>query len=270
MRNISIYQIFYNSETEKSLDQGFIPLDNLDNERADWREYWPIRKYLINNELDENNFYGFFSPKFKEKTGLTSGDCLEFIKGHLGDVDVYSFSPYFDLGAWFLNSFLQASFQHSNARTVMEESIRIINSSLSIDRIIMHSGNNIFCNFFVAKPRFWREWLAICELIYREAEERVTPVGVGLNSAANRHHNGAPIKTFVIERIASLILASNSSWKARAYDPFKLPFAPTWIAKERTALIQMDALKMAFAEQGRDEYIQLFHHIRSMVEKNRS
>jgi hypothetical protein len=268
MGNIHIHQIFYNSETKKSLDQGFIPLDNCDNTRSDWREYWPIRKYLINNRLNENDFYGFFSPKFKSKTGLSADDCFGFINSYSEDVDVFSFSPYFDVGTWFLNSFLQAASQHSNARVVIEESLRIINPALNIDRIVMHSGNNIFCNFFVAKPKFWREWLAICELIYREAEEVATPTSSGLNSAAERHHNAAPIKTFVIERVASLMLASNNSWKVRAYDPFKLPFAPTWISKERAALIQMDALKMAFAVQGRDEYIQLFHHIQDMVEKN--
>ena len=72
MKSIFIHQIFYNAYTEKSLDQGFIPLDNSDNVRPDWREYWPIRKYLINNELNENDLYGFFSPKFKEKTGLSA------------------------------------------------------------------------------------------------------------------------------------------------------------------------------------------------------
>ncbi len=173
------------------------------------------------------------------------------------------------MGAWFLNSFLQAAFQHSNERTVIEEFLKKINPSLSINSIVMHSGNNIFCNYFVAKPKFWRKWLAICELIYQEAEDGATVFSSGLNSAANGHHNGAPIKTFIIERIASLILASNGDWKVKAYDPFKLPFAPTWISKERTALIQMDALKMAFAEQGRGEYISLFHEIQSMVEKNR-
>jgi len=269
MRNIFIHQIFYNANTKKSLDQGFIPLDNSDNARPDWREYWPIRKYLINNELNENDLYGFFSPKFKEKTGLSADDCFKFINRYSEDADIFSFSPYFDLGAWFLNSFLQAAFQHSNARTVIEGSLKKINPSLNINSIVMHSGNNIFCNYFVAKPNFWREWLAICELIYQEAEDATTVLSSGLSLAADRHHNGAPIKTFIIERIASLILASNSDWRIKAYDPFKLPFAPTWIAKERTALIQMDALKMAYAEQGRSEYISLFYEIQSMVEKNR-
>ena len=41
-----IYQIFYNESTQKSNDPGFLPLDNLSNERPDWSEYWPIRRFL--------------------------------------------------------------------------------------------------------------------------------------------------------------------------------------------------------------------------------
>lgn len=46
MTNLHIHQIFYSDDTRRTLDPGFIPLDNLANERPDWREYWPIRKFL--------------------------------------------------------------------------------------------------------------------------------------------------------------------------------------------------------------------------------
>ena len=39
-------------------------LDNLRNERPDWREYWPIRRFLLEGTPDPDAFYGFFSPRF--------------------------------------------------------------------------------------------------------------------------------------------------------------------------------------------------------------
>jgi hypothetical protein len=75
---MKVYQIYYSDETRKSNDSGFLQLDNLGNDRPDWREYWPIRKYLLENTLDENTFYGFLSPKFKDKTGLSSDQVYEF------------------------------------------------------------------------------------------------------------------------------------------------------------------------------------------------
>lgn len=64
MQKAYIHQIFYSEETRKSLDAGFIPLDN-SNQRPDWCEYWPIRNFLINAPLDSDGFYGFLSPKFR-------------------------------------------------------------------------------------------------------------------------------------------------------------------------------------------------------------
>lgn len=97
----NIHQIFYNEETKKSRDTGFLPLDNTQNKRPDWREYWPIRNYLLHESLDEDALYGFFSPKFKAKTGLTSDECYRFINSQPPDIDVVSFSPFYDLGAFF-------------------------------------------------------------------------------------------------------------------------------------------------------------------------
>ena len=79
MTQSKIYQIYYSKETQASNDQGFLQLDNLSNERADWSEYWPIRNFLLSNELDESSFYGFFSPKFKQKTFLSSTEAYHFI-----------------------------------------------------------------------------------------------------------------------------------------------------------------------------------------------
>lgn len=265
MKNVKIFQIFYNEETRISNDPGFIPLDNIANLRPDWREYWPIRNYLLNNHLDQECWYGFFSPKFKNKTGLTSKDCIEFINSQPDDIDVFSFSPFFDLGAWYQNSILQAIPQHPNLQIPMEGALKILSLPAEINEIVMHSGNNIFCNFFVAKPSFWKAWLEKCELIWTESEEKSSPIAKGLNAIAEGHDSPASIKTFVIERIASLILATNSGWKAIAYNPLELPFSNGLISKERNALIQMDALKMAYAINGRIEYLNLYKSIVNLV-----
>jgi hypothetical protein len=267
---INLYQIFYNEETKKSRDVGFLLLDNTENQRPDWREYWPIRNYLLNKSLDEDALYGFFSPKFKAKTGLSSDKCFHFINSQPRDIDVVSFSPFYDLGAFFQNSFLQCLEQHRNSRFAIEGALKILAPLQSIDDIVMHSGNNIFCNFFVAKPRFWKAWLENCELIWNECEKNSNPIARELNAVAKGHDSPAAIKTFAIERIASLILATNHSYKIKAYNPFELPFSNAGISKERNALIQMDALKLAYSEQKREEYLKLFKIIADLVQKKLS
>jgi hypothetical protein len=70
MADTRICQIFYDQKTRDALDPGCIPLDNLANERPDWREYWPMREFLLGETLVEDRYYGFFSPKFGQKTNL--------------------------------------------------------------------------------------------------------------------------------------------------------------------------------------------------------
>jgi len=262
-----IYQIFYSEETKKSCDSGFLPLDNIDNLRPDWREYWPIRNYLLNNSLNEDDFYGFFSWKFKAKTGLSSDECFEFIRSQSQDTDVISFSPFYDLGAFYQNSFFQTIAQEPNSKLSFEGALKILTTK-SINEIVMHSGNNIFGNFFVAKPKFWMAWLEYCELIWNECEANITPLSKGLNAVAERHDSPAAIKTFVIERIASLMLATNASWAVKSYNPFELPFSNAVISKQWSGLIQMDALKIAYSNQKREEYLNLFYNIAELVLKN--
>ena len=55
-----IYQICYSKETLANVPVGFLVLDNVANERPDWREYWAIRNFLLNNYLSEDTLYGFF------------------------------------------------------------------------------------------------------------------------------------------------------------------------------------------------------------------
>ena len=62
---IKLFQIVYSQETLESTPTGYLILDNRDSPRNDWREYWPIRKYLLSQSLSEDCFYGFFSPRFK-------------------------------------------------------------------------------------------------------------------------------------------------------------------------------------------------------------
>jgi hypothetical protein len=46
MQSMHIFQILNHYTSPAELDPGFGVLDNSSNERPDWFEYWPIRKYF--------------------------------------------------------------------------------------------------------------------------------------------------------------------------------------------------------------------------------
>ena len=263
--NTHIFQIYYSNETKYNNDPGFHSLDNLANERPDWREYWPIRTYLHQSKLEEDAYYGFFSPKFKQKTGLDSFQVFSFINEQESRPDIILFSPFFDQCAFPINQFEQGVMQHANIYPAFEETIKILSPDQNISSLIMHSRNTVFCNYFVAKPKFWRAWLDQCEQIFAIAEEGKSDFAKLLNSQTNHDDSLAPIKVFVIERIASLMLSTQKHWNVAVYDPTQLPYSKSRIADYKSQLILLDALKIAFQEQHFDVFLSSFFNLRESV-----
>lgn len=260
-----VFQIYYSPETQSSSEPGFLPLDNLSNERPDWREYWPIRQYLKSNSLESDTYYGFFSPKFRQKTGLTTTQVFAFIEAQNPGTDVVLFSPFFDQSAFPINQFEQGAAQHGGIFGAFEKSVNVLSPGLDISKLIMHSKTTVFCNYFVAKPRFWEAWLTQCEIIYSIAEDGKSELAHLLNALTNHDRSSAPVKVFVIERIASLLLATQKQWQVAAYDSTQLPYSTAPIANYRSQLILLDALKIAAQLQPFDSYLSSYFNIREAI-----
>src|ERR1700692_5024211 len=93
MQPMYIFQILDHYTSPRDLDPGFDVLDNSANERPDWFEYWPIRKFLLSEKLDEDAFYGFLSPKFEDETNLSAAMVRDFIRAADAATEVVLFSP---------------------------------------------------------------------------------------------------------------------------------------------------------------------------------
>lgn len=270
MVEANIHQIYYSEQTRAELDPGFLPLDNSANERPDWREYWPIRRFLLGARLEPERYYGFFSPKFRQKTTLTATAVHDFIRRRDGVADVLTFSPFFDQMAFPLNIVELAIVDH-DCRDTFAQCAALIAPQFQIERSVMSSLDTVYCNYFVAKPRFWAQWLGKCELVFNIAEEGLTPLGQALNRVVNYGAISAPAKVFIIERVASLLLWSEKQWIAHSYDPLLLPQASARLQEVASSpdLLILDALKIAYAESGADRYIRLYSQFREKLIQRR-
>lgn len=268
MTDIHIHQICYSRETFNSCEPDFEPLDNLDNPRPDWREYWPIRQFLRSTHLQEDACYGFFSPKFGAKTGLDAAQVLEFVAKHAADSDVILFSPFYDQMAYPLNVFEQGALQHAHTLATFRECVQLVSPDVDFDRLVMDSTNTVFCNYFVAKPAFWRAWLAKCEQLFAIAEAGSTDLAGRLNAATNHDGGGVPTKVFVIERLASLMLATERRWTACAFNPMGLPWSQSPLSRFRLEMAFLDSLKIAYATEGRPQYLKAFHELRQILNES--
>lgn len=265
MPDVFIEQIFYSEQTRAENDPGFLALDNLSNERPDWREYWPIRTRLLTGVFDDDSYYGFFSPKFKSKTLLDASTAIQFVADQRGEPDVVLFSPFFDQSAFPINVFVQGSAQHPDIMQTFRDCVALTAPGVDPAGLIMDSRNTVFCNFLVARPAFWREWLRQCEILFTEAEAGDSKLAKALNADTRHDSTGAPVKVFVIERIASLILTTQRRWKTKAYNPLGMPFSHSRIAKFPHELMLLDALKIAIATNGFPQQIRQFIELQQAV-----
>ncbi|MEY3788592.1 MAG: hypothetical protein RIQ94_140 [Pseudomonadota bacterium] len=264
MKSVNLYHIAYSEKTLNEIEDGYKLLNNVNSLRNDWREYWPIRNFLLNEPLNDDSYYGFFSPRFKEKTGLTYAQVNTFIQEANIDIDVISFSPQPDMGAFFLNIFEQEELFQPGFSAVSEAFLEWVGLPLNLSTLVMDSRQIIFSNYFVAKPRFWREWLQLNEKMFAICEGEESTLKQSLTSETN-YPDAVQRKVFLMERIVSLLLTLNSKWQVRAYNTFDCAWSNSRLNQFKFEAVLSDALKIAMKEQGFHDYHEAFAKLRDKL-----
>lgn len=264
---IRAFQIFYNGATRASLDPDFEALDNSANERPDWYEYWPIRRYLLANTLDQSTYYGFFSPLFFQKTRLSGKQVLAFAQ-QAGEVDVITFSPHPCHSASFYNVFEQGANVIPGFLDAATPFLREIDPAIRLDALVNDSRNTVYANYFLAKPSFWDRWYGIFNRMFELAEAPGSSLHGLLNRAVQYTKDSgeskpAQMKIMLMERVVSLLLASRA-FRVRNYPPFEMPLSAPFVGR-MADLVTLDALKIAYAETGDQRFLQLFSERRGSL-----
>lgn len=260
--DVHLYQIAYSEATRDALEPGYRMLDNLDNLRPDWYEYWPIRRFLLNETLDEQAFYGFFSPKFGAKTQLTHAQVTGIVQAAAADHDVVLFSPQPDMGAFFLNVFEQAEAFDAGFIEAVDGFLKSIGRATDLRSMVMDSSRTVFSNYFVARPAFWREWLRLTESFFALCEGPDSVLKARC-TVATTYEKAAERKVFIQERLASFLLTTQPRWRAKAANPFGFGWSMTRFRQHPHEAVMSDALKSAYLATGFPEYMSAFGEIRS-------
>lgn len=255
-----VHQILNYYTSPQALDPGFLVLDNRSNERPDWYEYWPIRRFLQREPLEESAFYGFLSPKFELKTNLDSAAVRRLVEDAGAEVDVILLSPSIHNTAHHWNVFDHGDAEHPGLKAIATELFERIGQPTDLDALVTDSRNTVNSNFFLAKPRFWRAWLEVNERLYAIAEDPSDPLGEKLRAPGPyRGRRDVQMKIFVMERIATWLLA-RGGFAVRARDPFA---AGARVYKLPVAVI-CDALKIAYREERRGQFRTVFGMVRGL------
>lgn len=267
---VHLHLIAYNEASRADIGPGWSMLDNLANPRPDWYEYWPIRAHLQRAEreraLDDDAFYGFFSPKFTAKTGLDHAAVSRFVAAHATNADVLLFSPQPDMGAFFLNVFEQGETFDAGLIDAYERFLAHIGRPVPLRRLVMDTRQVVFSNYFVARPAFWREWLKLNEALFEICESGDSdPALQALRqvlTVPTSYAAGAQRKVFLMERAASLLLTTQPQWRSVPHDPFGFGWSTARFRDFPHEAFASDALKRAWRDTGWPGYMQAFAGVR--------
>ncbi len=261
---VLLHHIGYSEETSQQVPAQFIALDNRANARPDWREYWPIRNYLLGHTLEDDVFYGFFSPRFAYKTSLDYEKIRDFAHQHGAHNDVLIFSPFWDLCSFFINPFQQGEFFHPGLLECMQAFSDHAELRLDVASHVMHSDNTAFCNYFIAKKKFWLRWLELGEKLFNAAESGQGHLANLLHSTTRYSEQLLPQKIFVQERLVNLVLATQDL-RSKAVNMYAMPASVTPLNGFMPQAVQANALKFAYAHMQEPLYLDAYQKLRDEV-----
>jgi hypothetical protein len=168
------------------------------------------------------------------------------------------------MGAFFLNIFEQEELFQPGFSAVSEAFLEWVGLPLNLSTLVMDSRQIIFSNYFVAKPRFWREWLQLNEKMFAICEGEESTLKQSLTSETN-YPDAVQRKVFLMERIVSLLLTLNSKWQVRAYNTFDCAWSNSRLNQFKFEAVLSDALKIAMKEQGFHDYHEAFAKLRDKL-----
>ena len=254
-----IYQIYFDANSKKNLDPLFISYDN-SNSNDSWFEFSVIKKILESNVFDENQYIGFFSHRFYEKTGLHGKDVLDKIKN--SSSDVISFSHSIKDISLYPNSFFQGERCHKGFLNISQNILDEIKLNINLKSLVQDSSRIIFSNHFVAKFSFWKKWLTVSNKIYNLAENKDSKSYSDLNTFTTykKIENKYQFKVFLIERLVSVVLEVNQIDAFIGLDFKNYPLKKTETMFLGEYLI-LDSLKTKFLKNGKEDYLNFYYKI---------
>ncbi|EJL83425.1 glycosyltransferase [Herbaspirillum sp. CF444] len=260
----NILQIHYNEATRRSLDPGFIPLEVVGNPRPDWFEFWAIRDYFLSNALNADEYYGFLSPQFHNKSGLQAHQVHALMDANPG-ADVYTFSPTMSDAACYLSVFEQGNRRHPELLPITIELMRAVGLEVDIQNLINDFRTTVFCNYIVAKPVFWEKWFAINERMFEIAEAGDSALARKLTEITDYGKSTVQMKVFIMERIASLVLALMPELQVVNLNIGVMRIGNPLFYPCRDEMVTLDALKVAYQQSRDNAYLQRFRALRHDV-----
>ena len=270
MAEIFIHQIFYDEASRAKLLPGFLPLDNMRNERPDWFEFPLILEFLRHNTLQDDAWYGFVSPKFQQKTGMDAQAVIRKIQTQGQNADVLVLTVAWDQVAYYLNPWEQGEMMHPGIRELSQRFLDHAEVQVDLKTLVCDSLSTQYANFVVAKKNYWQQWQVLAEKFWSYVDHDEIASG---DLSDVTHYFGKkthyPMKTFVQERLASLLLATRDFQVIKS-DPSDVRAPNSGLFKRtlqtRRLLQTCDLMKTQYRRTQDPAFLEMYWKVRGCID----
>ena len=213
MGKLSCYHICYDEETKAACPEGFMPLQHSNN-FASFNEIMPIFECLHTHSWEEEEFVGFFSPRFREKTGFTF-ETIKKAHERMGQTkNAIFFSSYLNHAAYYLNPWEQADHSNPGVLAASQKLVDAAKLNLNLVDQVCTIDNTVFSHYLIAQEPFWTAWCILVKQYFELLEDdpdlalKQVPYKDDLHS----------IHPFVVERFPTLITMTTGLKTAQYLD----------------------------------------------------
>lgn len=215
---IILYQAYLNNEQLASLNPICTPHNASQNTAPEKREY-QLFKNIFNKEKNKDVKWGLISSRFSSKTLVSENEFYAFCKDSLANgYDCAFINPMIGNEALFINVWEQGINNHKGMSAIA----KFLQNECALNISEYHNSEKFaFCNYFVGNNLFWSNYIKFVDDIVNAIEKKCKKDPelneVWSGSAKYKKDYTATMKPFVIERLFSLFIASNTSLKVISY-----------------------------------------------------
>lgn len=220
---MKLFQSFLNGDQQRRyVSPAAIPFDASQNTAPGEREY-ALMKQIHAAQGQDPEPWGLISWRFSHKCQVSPEAFIAFAQAALDSGKECAFiNPMIGSESIYLNVWQQGAQWSPKLRAIAE----FLRDTEGLDlNVMMGRQHFAFCNYFVAKPAFWRDWFEYVDrmLARLESEARSrTNIGSCYTEPAGYVRDaGVTMKPFVVERLFSSFLMTRppESVSAFEYEP---------------------------------------------------
>ena len=223
-----------------------LPAADDDAEADDpWRHRDAVRAFLRDGKPDEQKLFGFLPADFSQRCGLDAAQLLARARALPADTDACGIALPGEAEEFFLNVFESVEAFDPGFTAEAGRFLAGVGIGVALPSLVMDSRQCVTGPWLLARPAFWRAWLALADALDASRNE----AGAERNAARDAR---------LLERLASVLLAIDAGWRAQRLSAFADDGAAAARQDLPGAAVMIDALKLAIRATGRADYIAAF------------